>query len=311
MLLSHIQSLNEAQRRSTVGVARTLNAALDRLFYDVSSLTSEERDILSPRTNPEGAILIVSPENQARRIETQSPLEFLESQQKEPSNPIDCIVVAGVGSSALGTAALARNVADYLDRPVAGIVSGYGLADMFTEALGGWFVLGFKNYLRDFFAKWMDIFDWKDHVWDEYSYRNLIKNTTPACFNMNRFIFESPDSGTLLLILYHLKPQIRTLIGHSKGNYVIENALEGLIRLCGVKKEDIPTDIQIVTMGAVVRFPDEFLNLKQFLGDKDSFGKFNSRPKLDMSWVPDARHSLNLYRPGHMSVHEILEWAGV
>ncbi|MFC5462080.1 hypothetical protein [Massilia niabensis] len=40
------------------------------------------------------------------------------------------LAVAGVGSSALGTAAFARNVADAFGEPVAGLVSGYGMADL-------------------------------------------------------------------------------------------------------------------------------------------------------------------------------------
>ena len=50
---------------------------------------------------------------------------------------IRTLVVAGVGSSALGAAAFARNVADACGTPVAAVVSGYGLADLLTEALGG------------------------------------------------------------------------------------------------------------------------------------------------------------------------------
>jgi len=43
----------------------------------------------------------------------------------------------GVGSSPLGTAALARAVADALDTDVAGIITGYGLSDVMAEALCG------------------------------------------------------------------------------------------------------------------------------------------------------------------------------
>lgn len=51
----------------------------------------------------------------------------------------NALAIAGVGSSALGAAAFARNVADGLGEPVAAVVSGYGLADVLTEALGGFF----------------------------------------------------------------------------------------------------------------------------------------------------------------------------
>ena len=55
---------------------------------------------------------------------------------------IEGIALAGVGSSGLGTAALARNVADAYGVDVAGIVTGYGMADVLSEALGGWFFYG-------------------------------------------------------------------------------------------------------------------------------------------------------------------------
>ena len=61
---------------------------------------------------------------------------------------IRAIAVAGVGSSALGTAALARNFADALNTDVAGIVTGYGLSDVMTEAFGGWFAFGAADRIR-------------------------------------------------------------------------------------------------------------------------------------------------------------------
>ncbi len=311
MPFADMPNLSELHRRSAIGAVRRFNSALDHLFYDVSALTVEERGALSPRTSPEGSVVIVPPRGDSQAIETQSPLEFIRDQQKGSAHPIDCMVVAGVGSSALGTAALARNVADHLIRPVAGIVSGYGFADMITEALGGWFVLGLRNSLRDAFAKWLDALNLKDHVWDDLSYRSLFKDSRLAGFDMDRFVFGSSDAGTLLLALYHLKSQVGMLVGHSKGNYVIENALEGLSNLCALMDEDLPKEIHVITLGAVVRFPDEFSKVSQFIGGIDGFGMINSRPGLEQTWMTGKWHSLNRNWPGHMSVEEILQLAGV
>ena len=52
------------------------------------------------------------------------------------------VAIAGVGSSVLGTAALARNVADAVGGEIVGLVSGYGVSDLLSEALGGWFFFG-------------------------------------------------------------------------------------------------------------------------------------------------------------------------
>jgi len=138
-----------------------------------------------------------------------------------------------------------------------------------------------------------------------------VKDKEIAGFDMDRFVFGSPDAAALLLALYHLQPQLRILVGHSKGNYVIENALEGLISLCTLKKQSIPTDLQIVTLGAVVRFPEEFSDVRQFVGTFDGFGMINSRPQSHPSWIAGAWHSLNTNWVGHMSVKEVLELAGV
>lgn len=299
------------RREALVRAGRAANSALDVLFYDVGALSTEEYAALSARGNPEGSVLVVHPLAAEQAIEKYTPLHFIRAQQQGEAVKVDAVVVAGVGSSALGTAALARNVADHLGRPVAGIVSGFGLADMVTEALGGWFVLGFKNSIRDSFAKTFDYLEMKDHVWDDASYSTLVRDEDITGFNMDRYVYGSPDSAALLLVLYHLREQMQVLVGHSKGNYSIENALEGLVSLCAVKNEAIPDHLRIVTLGATIRFPAQFPNVEQFMGSIDLFGMINSRPKLEVAHIPWAWHSLNGHLPGHLPVEKVLELAGV
>ncbi|MDJ0668303.1 MAG: hypothetical protein QNJ61_13515 [Desulfobacterales bacterium] len=306
-----MQTIAQQQRNLLVGAGRALNTTLDFVFYDVSALTADEKAGLSASANPEGSILIVPPQADNREITKLTSLEFISAQRETDANAIDTIVVAGVGSSALGTAALARNVADSINRPVAGVVSGFGLADVLSEALGGWFVLGFKNSIRDGFAKMFDALEMKDHVWDDDSYRSLVKDKNIDDFVMDRFVFGSPDSLALLLTLYHLRTKIKLLVGHSKGNYVIENALEGLASLCTLKKQDIPRDLQVVTLGAVVRFPEQFSEVTQFIGGVDWFGMMNSRRELERQKISGSWHSLNTRLLGHLSVEEALRLAGV
>jgi hypothetical protein len=305
-----MQPMAQLPRGFFISAGRALNSSLDFAFYDMNSLTPEERSGLRAHTNPEGSILIVYPKTVAREITTLTPLEFITAQRQKKSDLIDAIVVPGLGSSALGTAALARNVADSINRPVAGIVSGFGLADMVSEALGGWFVLGCKNTIRDGFAKMFDALDMKDRVWDDTSYRSLVKEKDIDDFDMGRFVYGSPDSVALLLSLYHLRTQIKVLVGHSKGNYVIENALEGLISLCRLKNQDIP-ELRVVTLGAVVRFPEEFPEITQCIGGIDWFGMMNSRPQLHPYWIFGSWHSLNTSLPGYISVGDALRLAGV
>lgn len=306
-----MQPMAKAPRGFLVAAGRALNTSLDYLFYDVGALTPEEKSELRDHAEPEGSILIVHPKSAVRAITTLTPLEFITAQKKNNAELINAIAVPGVGSSALGAAALARNVADSINRPVAAIVAGFGLADMVSEALGGWFVLGAKNTFRDCFAKIFDTFDMKDHVWDNASYESLVQEEETADFAKDNFVYGSPDSTALLLTLFHLRTQIKILVGHSKGNYAIENALEGLISMCRSKDQVIPADLHVVTLGAVIRFPEEFVRVTQFIGGIDCFGMMNSRPQLHPRWIYGAWHSLNSHLPGHVSVGDALKLAGV
>lgn len=306
------KTLWQIQRNALIQFGRSVNTSLDRVFYDITALTSEEKEQLSALKNAEGSILVVYPQNSGREIENFTPLEFITDQKKKGAKKIDTITVAGVGSSAMGTAALARNVADTLNRPVAGIVSGLGMADIISEAMSGWFIFGMKNIFRDSIAKFFDALELKDHVWEESSYRSLVKDEKMADFEFSPLMFGSPDATALLLVLYHLRKQITLLVGHSKGNYIIENALEGLIELCELKKQKLPDQLKIVTLSAVVRFPDEFKpNASQYIGTIDLFGFMNSRLNLNPVKIEGAWHSLNRALPGHIPVEKAIRMTGI
>lgn len=293
-----------SSRYPYVAMWRALNTTLDVVFYDVTSLTEEERATLSAQIGPEGSVVIVYPRSAGLEIRILTPSEFV----NEQSNiEVEVVAVAGVGSSAMGTAALARNVADHFDRPVAGIISGFGMSDLIAEALGGWFVLGAHNTLRDMYAEWFDAHDLKDHVRDQDSHDDMKRHFASAGIDTDRFIYGSPDSTALLYVLLKLGARIKLLVGHSKGNYSIENALEGWMAAGKKTNTPVATDLCVVTLGAVVRFPSEFSNVHQFIGQVDYFGMMNSRPALDRTSVPGAWHSLNTLMPGHLSVKEALE----
>ncbi|MGE5571381.1 MAG: hypothetical protein ACM3S5_20295 [Rhodospirillales bacterium] len=293
-------------RRSTIAAARAANSLLDTVFYDVTSLTPEERQALSTYSIPEGAVLTVYPRDDNRRIRALGFARFVSEQLRERSDPVNAVVVAGVGSSAIGTAALARNVADYLDAPVAGIVSGYGLADVVAEALGGWFALGATNALREMSARLFDVYELKDHVRDPESHADMKSQLASTGNRHDRFLYGSPDSLALLYLLQKLGGRLKLLVGHSKGNYSIENALEGWLGELGAERTQAPSKLQIITLGAVIWFPPEFSNLHQFIGRIDYFGLLNSRMFVKRICVPGAWHSLNTALPFPLSVREAL-----
>ena len=96
------------------------NQLADAIFYDVSSLTAAEWLSVGPWVDRKGGIIVVSPLKRQQPIRHyEQPLAFIIKE----GNAVEAIVVAGVGSSVVGTAALtARNVADAYDIDVAGIV---------------------------------------------------------------------------------------------------------------------------------------------------------------------------------------------
>ena len=131
-------------REAALESFRRRNAILDGIFYDVGKVTHEEALKTAPWLAREGTILVVPPTGEGSLVLCGTVDDFFAA-----GGPgIRILVVAGVGSSALGAAAFARNVADAFGTTVAAVVSGYGLADLLTEALGGWFWFGTLNRLR-------------------------------------------------------------------------------------------------------------------------------------------------------------------
>src|SRR6476619_4348345 len=120
---------------------------------------------------------------------------------------IRAIAVAGV---ALGSAALARNIADALNTDVAGIVTGYGLSDVMTEACGGWFAFGAADRIRYTMEKFFE----------------RMRSTMPA----DAAPAAGDASATLSEILLAGPPKLEYLVAHSKGSLVVSHALHCLRR---------------------------------------------------------------------------------
>lgn len=131
-------------RETVLEACRRRNAVLDAIFYDVTVISPVETGTLAPWLAHEGALLVVPPSGGGSlRV-----CPDIEAFAAGGGTRTRILAVAGVGSSALGTAAFARNVADAFGEPVAALVSGYGLADMLAEAAGGWLWFGALNRLR-------------------------------------------------------------------------------------------------------------------------------------------------------------------
>jgi hypothetical protein len=244
----------------------------DRIFYDVGSLSRGDENtlfadkrggILSPFAYGEGEILVVPPSGAGREIRYyKQTQQFLDKESQD----IRAIVVAGVGSSVYGTAALARNVADTYKFDVAGIVAGYGGLNLQTEALGGYFLLGLQER---------------------------------AGLQSTKLVSPTADVKTLVDILLADPPQLEHLVGHSKGSLLIDFALEQFVE----EHQDVPDPprydplierLNIVTLGAVVSPHERFnKNVRQFMGQLDHLGWLNSHLGILYEEVPGAGHQLN------------------
>lgn len=153
-------------------------------------------------------------------------------------------------------AALARAVANCPGRPVAGVVSGCGVADVLTEAVGGRFVLGAANAIRDGAARALRLLGLGEEVIEPaHAQRASLRAPERAePRSLESFTPGSADSTALLALLLARGERLNLPVGHSKGNCSIENALEGCVALCRRTGRKVPSHLNIVTFGAVVYF---------------------------------------------------------
>ncbi|MEK8087090.1 hypothetical protein WNB94_11765 [Aquabacterium sp. A3] len=279
----------------TLELVRQRNALLDALFYDVKVISPEEARTLAPTLAAEGALLHVPPSGQGPVVLCASRdvlCAHLDSASLRDGVPV---VVAGVGSSALGSAALARNVADALGRPTVAVVSGYGLSDLLTEALGGFFLFGALNALRHQFEGL-----------DRWRETGLIAE--PDGDGPSRSLAQtSRDTQAVLGLLQDDRVPIGMLIGHSKGNLVLSEALFALRQRAPERLSELGRRQRIVTLSARIAMPRECTQVTDVMGQLDGFGALNSRARIPADHiVSGAWHHTNTDLPCHLPVRDTL-----
>jgi hypothetical protein len=110
---------------------RWRHIAIDGLFYDVFTAWKDVIDAYSSEEPmPEGGIIVIQPNGGFQVYDYRDYLE-------QPLQDIETIVVAGCGSSRVGSIAFGQTVAKALDQPVASLIAGYGLRDLIGEAMAG------------------------------------------------------------------------------------------------------------------------------------------------------------------------------
>ncbi|MEO1079020.1 MAG: hypothetical protein AAFY29_05655 [Pseudomonadota bacterium] len=277
-----------------VSLVQRRNTIADWTFYDVGALTRPEFNWLASQRIEEGSILVVLPTGGADELCIRKHVDH-EAMIAAPGDLVRHFAIAGVGSSDVGAAALARTLANHLDEPVGAIVAGYGMADIVQEALGGWFFFGAANRaqaLLDRFGKGLSN-PLRGGRADEGEGASILARC-------------SKDTRTLLRLLHDEGREIETILGHSKGCLSIAYAFNELRDLQGPDALTPFRDIKIITAGAVVALPDQLQRVHQYLGSIDWFGGLNSIPGTAHTRVPYSWHHLNTDIPLHMNLSQVL-----
>ncbi len=183
--------------RPAVAACRLFNTAVDSIFYNVSTLRSDlsERDAamreegekrpsriidFDALADPEGSLLLIDAQTAPYVHQFHDVGAFLNSPHPE-TRDVAIATITGVGSSALGSAALAWDISKALKQPILAIVPSYGVADMVLQGIGGWFGFG----LHDFLAA-------------KSGTQNAIANVAPGTATIGRKLSGSvPDAQTL------------------------------------------------------------------------------------------------------------------
>ncbi len=263
---------------------RTRNIAADTHYYDVGNLTERERARMVAETTLEGAILVVHPWGGAESDRIQK-FEDFRSFRHAPGDLLRHFTVAGVGSSDLGAASLARTLANRVEAPVGAIVAGYGVADLMSEALGGWAFFRVADQMRGLMAR----AEPEPELTTE-----LARETRPTYPPAGGSL--PGDTRTLLALLGEADRQIDVLLGHSKGCLSIAFALNRLVDDEHAQAPRRLAETTVITAGAVVTLPRGHVRAQQFLGRFDALGAINSTLDQPFVSVPRAGHSLNTER---------------
>src|SRR5262249_15367978 len=178
-------------------------------------------------SDPAGSLLLIDATTAPYVHKYRSVTKFLESPYQE-TRDVDIATITGVGSSALGSAALAWDISVTLKKPVLAIVPGYGVADVVLQALGGWFAFG----LHDFLSSKTLIQTGLAAAAPETARigRELPASIPQEPTTRGAPIFRhgSGSSDVLHALLEYRVTPFRLLVGHSKGALQINNAIQSL-----------------------------------------------------------------------------------
>lgn len=296
-----------------VRACRLFNTALDIVFYNVPTLAAQLAEKDEPMrahlektasrivqfdalSDPEGSLLLIDAST-APYVHKFDNVELFLALPHPEAQAVEIATITGVGSSALGSAALAWDISIALRKPVLAVVPGYGMADLILQALGGWFGFGLYDYLH---AKSL--------------IQNALANTAPQTASIGRRLSAStPDAKTLHgapvfrhgsgssdvlhALLLHRKAPFKLLVGHSKGALQIGNAIRSL-------PPDRTHGLDVITLGCPIATDVDGVSYYQYLGLFDALGQLNMWGHKPNQWPP-TWHSTNPKLPPAMAAGEL------
>jgi hypothetical protein len=293
---------------------RLFNTVLDFIFYDVPKLRAAlaQKDAqmralgkklpsrivdFDALSDPEGSLLLIDANTAPYVHKYKSVKKFLASPHQE-TRDVDIATITGVGSSALGSAALAWDVSVALKKPVLAIVPGYGVADVFLQGLGGWFAFGLHDFLssKSLIQTGLATAAPKTaSIGRELAASSPEEKTAPGGAPI--FRYGSGSSDVLHALLEHRTTLFRLLVGHSKGALQINNAIQSL-------PPEKTQGMRVVTLGCPIGENVAGVDYHQYLGLFDALGQLNAWGHWPEKW-PLTWHSTNPVLPPAMAAGEM------
>jgi len=240
-----------------VWAAYTTLTVWDHVYYDVGLVNTTDRYAVAGSTGglyatydwlSRGSVIVAKP-NQSGVTKGST------AENMVVTNQVKVIVITGVGSSPVGTLAMAKQAANILGVPVAGIVSGAGGWEIGYDAMIG-MVNGNTNR------------------WNSFASGAYVPNIL---------------SSEKLYSLYSRGARPKLIIGHSKGVWDYINALWKMKNL-GNSAWYSGTKFVAFGMNGIV---PAGVTWRAYIGTKDMLGTLNKDSNTNLEWVSGKKHSLN------------------
>lgn len=213
----------------------------DSTYYYTGILTTTEKYAVTGKAT--GTVIVMYPTNNKYYVGSAA-------EQLVIDGTVSIVCVPGVGSSSIGAAAMAKQIAKAKNVPVAAITAGLGDTTSYYYGTEGYFIGRTNNVAGTY-------------------YSNL--------------------ASAKLIDLYEAGARPTMLVGHSKGNMDIANAL---FYLYNNGDMSLYNGVVFKTFGCGVYAPAG-VNLYQYIGTLDSLGYTNTVNWSNMTYVYGRYHTLN------------------